>query len=172
MTCKLLANDEKEYPSIFTRYYKSLERIVYKRDRFKKRPMPEVTWIFGPSGVGKIEWIDKYLNSFDIMYKVGNYYLVLTSDKNIVYYSLHPKEKYSDLLQIFTDHHLEVKVNYGYYKFLPEKLTVISGIHSRELCSKWKPHVYNWSEVLKRISRIFECSWDDKTNTPISTDYM
>jgi hypothetical protein len=48
--CEELANDEKnlydifkEYPSIFTRHYKSLERIVYERDRLKKRPVPEVT---------------------------------------------------------------------------------------------------------------------------------
>jgi hypothetical protein len=48
-----LANDEKtlyeifkEYPLIFTRHYKSLERIVYEWDRLKKRPLPEVTYIF------------------------------------------------------------------------------------------------------------------------------
>jgi hypothetical protein len=60
--CEFLTNDEKtlyeifkEYPSIFTRHYKSLERIVYERERLKKSPVLEVTWIFGPSGLGEIE---------------------------------------------------------------------------------------------------------------------
>jgi hypothetical protein len=51
--CELLAIDEKtlyetfqEYPSIFAKHYKSLERIVYERDILKKRPQPEVTWLF------------------------------------------------------------------------------------------------------------------------------
>jgi hypothetical protein len=42
-TCELLANDEKvlykifkQYPSIFTRHYKSLERIVYELDTQEK----------------------------------------------------------------------------------------------------------------------------------------
>jgi hypothetical protein len=41
--CELLANDDKtlyeickEYLSVFTRYYKILERRVYKREKFKK----------------------------------------------------------------------------------------------------------------------------------------
>jgi hypothetical protein len=48
--CELLTNDEKtlyelfkEYPSIFTRHYKSLEGIVYEQDRLKKRAVLEVT---------------------------------------------------------------------------------------------------------------------------------
>jgi hypothetical protein len=57
-----------------------LERIIYERDKLKKRQQPEVTWIF-------------------------------------VYDLLHPKEKYSDLLQMFTDNHLELKMKYGYYNF-------------------------------------------------------
>jgi hypothetical protein len=90
--CELLANDEKtlyeifkEYPSIFTRHYKSLERIVYERDRLKKKPVREVTWIFGSSNTGEIEWVDKYIDSYDTIHKLGNYYLGLTGDKNIVY---------------------------------------------------------------------------------------
>jgi hypothetical protein len=49
-TCELLANDEKtlnkiykEYPFIFTRHYKSLERIVDERYKLKKRTKLEVT---------------------------------------------------------------------------------------------------------------------------------
>jgi hypothetical protein len=109
-----------------------LERIVYERGRLKKRPVPEVTWIFGPSNVGEIEWVDKYLNSYDTMDKVGNYYLGLTGDKNIVYDPLLPNEKYSDLLQMFTDNHMELKVKYGYYNYLPEKLIIICRAHPQE----------------------------------------
>jgi hypothetical protein len=72
--------------------YKSLERIVYERDRLKKRAVLEVTWIFGPLNKGEIEWVDKYISSYDIMHKFGNYYLGLTGDKNIVYDPLQ-KEK-------------------------------------------------------------------------------
>jgi hypothetical protein len=55
--CELLANDEKtlyeiykEYQSIFTRHYKALERIVYEREKLKKGPVLEVTWLFGAQG--------------------------------------------------------------------------------------------------------------------------
>jgi hypothetical protein len=133
---ELLVNDEKilyeiykEYPSIFTRHYKSLKRIVYELDRLKKRPLPEVVWLFGGEGNGQIELADKYLNSYDMMTKVANYYLCLSGDKNIMYNHLHTNEKYSDLLQMFTDNHLELKVKYTYYN---EKLCVISGGHSRD----------------------------------------
>jgi hypothetical protein len=95
-----------------------LERIVYERDRLKKRPQLEITWIFGPLGLGEIEWVDKYINSYYNMHKVGNYYLGLTGDKNIVYNPPYPKEKYSDLLQILTDNNLELKVKYGYYIYI------------------------------------------------------
>jgi hypothetical protein len=91
-----------------------LERIVYERDRFKKRSQQEITWLFGPSGTGQIEWAEEYLKSYDTMHKVCNYYLGLTADKSIVYYPLHLKEKYSDLVQMFADNHLELKVKYGY----------------------------------------------------------
>jgi hypothetical protein len=60
-SCEQLANNEKtlseifqEYLSIFTRHYKSLERIVYEGDRLKKRPVPEVIWIYGPLNKGEI----------------------------------------------------------------------------------------------------------------------
>jgi hypothetical protein len=109
-----------------------------------------------PSGTGEIEWVDNYIDSYDNMHKVGNYYLGLTGDKKIIYY-LHPKEKYSGVLQMFTDNNLELKVKYGYNNFLPEKLYIICRVHPREFCSKCKLHVEECSELLKRISRIIEC---------------
>jgi hypothetical protein len=155
---------------MFARHYKALERIVYERDRLKKRPLPEVTWIYGPTGMGEIEWADKYLGLYDTFYKVGNYYLDPTDyNKNLVYEGLE-NEKYSDLLQIFTDNHMELKVKYGYYNFLPEKLIIIWRDHPREWCSKCKPRIEDCSELLKRINRIIKCDWDYNTNTPIYTD--
>jgi hypothetical protein len=74
--------------------------------------VPEVTWIYGPYGMGEIEWADKYLGSYDYFYKVGNYYLGLKEyNKNLVYYPLE-NEKYSELLQMFTHNHMELKVKY------------------------------------------------------------
>jgi hypothetical protein len=68
--CELLANDKstlsesfQEYPSMFARHYKSLERIVYEWDRLKKRTLQEVTWIFGAAGKGQIQWAEEYLKS-------------------------------------------------------------------------------------------------------------
>jgi hypothetical protein len=114
--------------------------------------------------------VDNYIDSYDETHKVGNYYLGLTGDKNIVYNPLLTNEKYSDLIQMFTDNHMELKVKYGYYNFLPEMLIIIYHVHPREWCTKCRPRVDDCTEVLKRIGRIIECSWDDKTNTPIYTD--
>jgi hypothetical protein len=74
----------------------------------------------------------------------------------ILYTTLFKKEKYSDLLQMFADNHMELKVKYGFYNFLPEKLIVIYSDHPREWCSKCRPHIDDCSELLKRISRIIE----------------
>jgi hypothetical protein len=130
--CEHLANGKttlseifQRFPSMYARHYKTLERIVYERDRLKKIPVREVTWIYGPYGMGEIEWADKYLGSYDTFRKVGNYYLGPTEyNKNLVYDSL-DKEKYSDVLQMCTDNHMELKIKYGYYNLLPEKLVII-----------------------------------------------
>jgi hypothetical protein len=53
--CEHLANGEstllvifQRFSTMYARHYKTLERIVYERDRLKKRPVLEVTWIYGP----------------------------------------------------------------------------------------------------------------------------
>jgi hypothetical protein len=66
---------------------------MHERKRIKKRVKPEVV----------------------------NYYLGVTGDKNIIYDNLHTNEKYSDLLQMFTDNLMEFMVKYVYYNFFPEK---------------------------------------------------
>jgi GTP cyclohydrolase III len=58
--------------------------------------------------------VDKYIDSYDDMYKYGNQYLGLTGDENILYNPLLTNEKYSDLIQMFTDNRVELKVKYGY----------------------------------------------------------
>jgi hypothetical protein len=132
--------------------------------------VPEVIWIYAPLNKGEIQWVDSYIDFYDEMHKVGNYYLGLTGDKNIVYNPLLTNEKYSDLNQMFTDNHMELKVNYGYYNFLPEKLIIICHMHLREWCGKCRPRVDDCSELMKRMNMNIECSWNDKTNTPIYTD--
>jgi arylsulfatase A-like enzyme len=117
--CEHLANNEttlseifQRFPSMYARHYKTLERIVYERDRLKKRPVREVTWIYSPYGMGEIEWADKYLGSYDTFRKVGNYYLGITEyNKNLIYNPLQ-NEKYSDVLQMFTDNDMELKIKY------------------------------------------------------------
>jgi hypothetical protein len=106
------------------------------------------------------------------MAKVANYYLGLTGDKNIMYNHLHTNEKYSVLLQMFTDSHLELKVKYEDYNFFPEKLRVILCVHCRNWCSKCKPYVDDCSEMLKRISRTIECSLDPAISYYTYTDRM
>jgi hypothetical protein len=164
--CEHLANGEttlseifQEFPSMYDKHYKALERIVYEQDRLKKRPLLEITWIYGP-----------YLGSYNTFDKVGNYYLgPIEYNKNLVYDGL-DKEKYSDLLQMFTDNHMELKIKYEYYNFLPEKLVIICRDHPREWCSKCKPRVDDCSKLLKRINRIIKCDCDYNTKTPIYTD--
>jgi hypothetical protein len=76
---------------MYARHYKALKRIVYERDRLKKRPVLEITWIYGPTGMGEIEWVDKNIDSYDVFNKVGNYYLGPTdtgNNKNLLYYPL------------------------------------------------------------------------------------
>jgi hypothetical protein len=158
--CEHLANGKttlseifKEFPSMYARHYKILERIVYEQDRLKKRPVPKVTWVYGPSGMGEMEWADKYLGSYDTLEKVGNYYLGSTDyNKNLVYHL--DKEKYSDLLQMFTDNHMELKIKCGYYNLLPEKLVIICHYDPHEWCKKCKPPVNDCTELLKRINKI------------------
>jgi hypothetical protein len=119
-----------------------------------------------------MEWIDKFLNIYNTMTKDANYYLGLACDKNIVYDNLHTNEKYSDLLQKLTDNHLELKVKYGYYNFLPEKLCVTSRVHPRDWLNGCKPHIDGCSELLKRISRIIECSWNNESSSYTYTECM
>jgi hypothetical protein len=72
---------------------------------------------------------------------------------------------------MFTDNHTELKVNYGYYNFLPEKLVIICGDHLREWCKKCKPRLDDRSGMLKRINRIICTDLDYKTDTPIYTEW-
>jgi hypothetical protein len=104
------------------------------------------------------------------MIKVANYYLGLTGDKNIVYDPLLPNDKYSNLVQMFTDNHLELKVKYRHYNFLPENLSVISHVHLQEWCSTCKPDGDDCSELLKKVNRIIECFWDPPTFSYTYTD--
>jgi hypothetical protein len=115
---------------------------------------------------------NRYLYSYNTMHKVCNYYLGFTGDKKIVYDNLYTNEKYSNLLQMFTDNHLELKVKYGFYNFLPENLIVISCVHPRGWCSGCKPHADDSSELLKRINRAINCSWDAATSSYTDTDLM
>jgi hypothetical protein len=145
---------------------------VYEWDRLKKRIKLEISWLFGAPGHGQMEWADNYLNTYYTMTKVINYYVGLSGNKNLIYINLHTNEKYSDLLQIFTDNVLELKVMYGFYNFMPEKLCAIFRVHPQDLCNGSKPHADDCSEVLKRIGRIIECSWDPESSYYIYTDHM
>jgi hypothetical protein len=42
------------YPHIYKTYYKALEKIKLERDRHKEREIPEINWIYGLSGSGKL----------------------------------------------------------------------------------------------------------------------
>jgi hypothetical protein len=95
-----------------------------------------------------MEWGNKYLNSYDTVTKVENYYFGLTGDKNIVYDNLHTNEKYSNILQMFRNNHLELRVKYAYFNFFHEKLCEISSVHPRDWSSRCKPHVEDFSELL------------------------
>jgi hypothetical protein len=147
-----------------------LESIAYEWDRLKKRIKLEVTWIFPVLGHGQMKWADKYLNTYYTMTKVANYYLGVTGDKKLICNNLHMNEKYSDLLQMFTDNLLELEVKYRFYNFMSEKLYVISCVHPQDLYNGYKPHSDECIEVLKRIHKIMECSFDPATYYYTYTD--
>jgi hypothetical protein len=67
---------------------------------------------------------------------------------------------------------MELKIKYGYYNFLPEKLVIICRYDPREWCKQCKPPVNDCTELLKRMNRIIECDWDKKTKTPMYTEWM
>jgi hypothetical protein len=90
--CEHLANGKIMLSEIFQRF-QSIYSSHYKR------PVPEVTWIYGPTCIGEEELADKYIDSYDSFEKAGNYYLGPTDyNKNLVYHL--DKEKYSDVLQM------------------------------------------------------------------------
>jgi hypothetical protein len=117
--------------------------------------MPEVTWIYGPYGMGEIEWADKYLGLYDTLEKVGNYYLNPTKYKKNLVYNCLDKEKYSDILQMCTNNHMELKIKYRYYNLLPEKLVIICRYDPHEWSKKCKPLVNDCSELLKESTGLF-----------------
>jgi hypothetical protein len=66
---------------------------------------------------------------------------------------------------------MEIKIKYGYYNLLPEKLVIICCDDPKEWCKKYKPFVNYCSELLKRINRIVCTDWDYETDTPIYTEW-
>jgi hypothetical protein len=66
---------------------------------------------------------------------------------------------------------MELKIKYGYYNLLPEKLVIICRDHPHEWSKKCKPPVNDCSELLKRINKIVCTNWDYKTDTPIYTEW-
>jgi hypothetical protein len=92
------------------------------------------------------------------MRKLGNFYLGLTGDKNVVYDPLLPNEKYSDLIQMLTDNLMDLKVKYGYYNFFPEKLYEIPRVYSWNQYNGCKPHLDDCIKLLKRVNRIIQCT--------------
>jgi hypothetical protein len=59
----------ENYPHIYQIYYKTLERITLERDWNKEREIPEVNWIYSPSGSGKTEFEQDCLKTYDLMRK-------------------------------------------------------------------------------------------------------
>jgi hypothetical protein len=134
---------------------------VYEQDRLKKRTKPEVTWFFYAQAHGQIEWADRYLNSYEIITKVTNYYLSFIGDKNIIYDKFHTNEKYFHLLQMFIDNH-----------HLPENPCEISRIYSRKSYNGCKPHLDDCNKQLKKIDRIIGSTRDPTTSYYTYTDRM
>jgi hypothetical protein len=54
--------------------------------------------------------LKNYPQFYDIMSKPGKYYLSVTNYKNIVYDNMYSYKKYLDLLQMFTNNHLQLKM--------------------------------------------------------------
>jgi hypothetical protein len=93
---------------------------VFERHCHKERVNPKVIWIFGPSRSGYTEFAKKNLESLDLMIKGMFVYSRLHSRKKNIYNNITNSDRLENLVKMFSDNSLEIKIPYGYFSFLPE----------------------------------------------------
>jgi putative component of membrane protein insertase Oxa1/YidC/SpoIIIJ protein YidD len=156
----------ENYQHIYETYCKVLEKIKLEHDRHKEREIPEVAWIYGLPGSGKTEFAQGSLKTYDIMTKKDFVYTGLRGHKNIIYENVTNNERLEDLIKMFSDDHLIIKIPHYYYNFLPSIIYVTCQYDPKEFCSHYRLYKEKsgYDDLLLKIDRIAECERDPNTN--------
>jgi hypothetical protein len=119
-----------------------------------------------PSGSGKTEFVQDCLKTYDIMTKKDFVYTGLRGHKNIIYENVTNHERLEDLMKMFSDDHLVVKIPYGHYNFLPSKIYVTCQYDPKEFCSHYRLYKEKggYNDLLLKIYCVVECTRDPITN--------
>jgi hypothetical protein len=92
-------------------------------------------------------------------------YTGLRGHKNIIYENVTNNERLEDLMKMFSDDHLVVKIPCNNYNFLPSIIYVTCQFDPKEFCFHYRKYEekdgYN---LLLNIDRIVECKHDPSTN--------
>jgi hypothetical protein len=90
----------------------------------------------------------------------------LRGHKNIIYENVTNTERLEDLIKMFSDNHLVVKILYGYYNFLLFVIYVTCSFDPKEFCSHYRVYKEKngYNDLLLKIDSIVECTRDPITN--------
>jgi hypothetical protein len=106
------------------------------------------------------------LKTYDIKRKKYFVYTGLHGHKNIIYENVTTTERLEDLMKMFSDDHLVVKIPYCHYNFLPSIIYVTCQYDPKEFCSHNRMYKEKggYNDLLLKIDRIVECTRDPITN--------
>jgi hypothetical protein len=93
-------------------------------------------------------------------------YTGLRGHKNNIYENVTNNERLEDLMKMFSDDPLVVKIPYGNYNFLPSVIYVTCQYDLKEFCSHYRKYAEKdgYDDLLLKIDRIAECKSDPSTN--------
>jgi hypothetical protein len=100
------------------------------------------------------------------MRKENFVYIGLHGHTNIIYENVTNHERLEQLMKMFSNDPLAVKIPYGYYDFLPSIIYVTCELDPNQFCLHYKR--YNekdgYNDLLVKIDCIVECKHDHNTN--------
>jgi hypothetical protein len=104
-------------PQIYETYYKALEKVAFERDRHKEREIPEFNWIYGHLCLGKTDYEQDSLKTYDLMKKHDFLYIGFRDHKNIIYENVTNKERQEHMMKMFSGDPLIIKIPCYHYNF-------------------------------------------------------
>jgi putative component of membrane protein insertase Oxa1/YidC/SpoIIIJ protein YidD len=96
-------------------------------------------------------------------------YTGLWGYKNIIYENVTNCKRLEDLMRIFSNYPLIVKIPYDRHNFLPAIIYVTCEFEPKEFCSHYRKYVEKdgYSDLLLKIDRIAECKQDPRPFTSL-----